>query len=342
MTIARRVQGFPPSLFAEINILARQHGAVNLGQGAPDFDGAPEVLAAAVAALESGRTSQYAPSTGTPALREAIAEHAHRFYGQTVDPERGVLVTAGASLGIYFAILGLVDPGDEVVVFEPIFDTYIPNLELAGAVPRYVSLRPPRWHFDPDELAAAFNNRTRAILINTPHNPTGKIFTREELAFIADLCQRWDVIAIMDEVYEHLVFDGAEHVRMATLPDMADRTLTLSSAGKTFGVTGFKIGWCLGPEALIEGVRRVHEFTLFAVTHPEQEAIAAGLRLPDAYYSGLREFYRPKRDFLAETLRSAGLALATPEHLGAYYLVADFGQVFDGDDMAFTRHLIEQ
>ncbi len=340
--IANRVRHFGPSVFVEINALARQYNAVNLSQGAPDFDGPPEVIAAAVQALQSGRTAQYAPSVGAPSLRAAVAEHAARHYGQSVDPEREVLIVAGASLGMFFAIMGLVDPGDEVIVFEPFFDTYLPNIQMAGGVPRFVPLRPPTWTFDPDELAAAFNRRTKAIIVNTPHNPTGKIFSREELALIADLCRQWDVVALTDEVYEHLLYDGAEHVRLATLPGMAERTLTISSAGKTFSVTGFKIGWCIGPADLLEGPMQVHAFSMFAVQHPLQEAVAAALRLPDSYFVGLQAFYQPRRDFLAAALQRAGFSLALPELLGAYYIVADFSPIFQGDDMAFARYLARE
>ncbi len=340
--MADRVRNLGPSVFAEINALAAQYQAVNLGQGAPDFDAPPPVIQAAVDALRSGQTAWYAPSTGTPALRQAVAEHARRHYGQVVDPDTDVLVVAGASLGVFFAVLGLVNPGDEVVVFEPFFDTYVPNIEMAGAVPRYVGLHPPKWTFDPDELASAFNARTRAILVNTPHNPTGKVFSRDELAIIADLCQQWDVIAIVDEVYEHLLYDGAAHVRLATLPGMAGRTVTLSSAGKTFGVTGFKIGWCIASSPLLEGIRRVHEFSMFATAHPLQEAVAAALAFPQSFYDDLRAFYGRRRDMLLAVLRESGLDVLLPEHLGAFYLVADFSRLFPADDVAFARHLVTE
>jgi len=340
--MADRVRDLGPSVFAEINALALRHRAVNLGQGAPDFDAPPAVIQSAVEALRSGQTAWYAPSVGTPALRRAVAEHARRHYGQTVDPDADVLIVAGASLGVFFAVLGLVNPGDEVIVFEPFFDTYVPNIEMAGAVPRYVGLRPPRWAFDPDELAGAFNSRTRAILVNTPHNPTGKVFSREELAIIAGLCQQWDAIAIVDEVYEHLLYDGAAHVRLATLPGMAERTVTLSSAGKTFGVTGFKVGWCIAPSPLLEGIRRVHEFSMFATAHPLQEAVATALAFPQTFYDDLRAFYALRRDMLLSMLQETGLKVLLPEQLGAFYLVADFSRVFAGDDLAFARHLVTE
>ncbi len=339
--IANRVKDFGPSVFAEINSLAREHQAVNLSQGSPDFDGPVEVIESAVTALKSGRFSQYAPSVGAPHLKQAVADHAARHYGQVIDPDSQVLILAGVSLGMFFTIMGLVNPGDEVIVFEPYFDTYVPNIEMAGAVPRFVPLRPPTWQFDPDELAAAFNNRTRAIVVNTPHNPTGKVLSREELQYIADLCQKWDVIAITDEVYEHLLYDGVQHVRMATMPGMAERTVTLSSAGKTFGVTGFKTGWCIGPADLVHGVRLMHEFSLFSVAHPLQEAVATALGFPMTYYEELMAFYTPRRDLIAETLQQVGFNLVVPDALGAFYLMADFTNLFDGDDMAFVRYLID-
>lgn len=340
--MANRVANLGPSVFAEINMLARQHQAVNLSQGAPDYDAPPEVIRSAVAALESGQTSWYAPSLGVPGLKQAVADHAQLHYGQAVDPQREVLITGGASLGIYFVLMGLINPGDEVIVFEPYFDTYVPNIEMAGGVPVYVPLHSPGWDFDPDQVTAAFNARTRAIIINTPHNPTGKAFSPEELAFLADLCQRWDVIAIMDEVYEHLLYDGVTHQRMAMLPGMAERTVTLSSAGKTFGVTGFKIGWCIGPSDLLEGAKRMHEFSMFAVAHPLQVAVATALSFPTTFYEELRAFYAPRRAALAAMLEDAGFRLVLPERLGAFYLMADFTPVFDGDDMAFARHLITE
>ncbi|MFC1959107.1 aminotransferase class I/II-fold pyridoxal phosphate-dependent enzyme [Chloroflexota bacterium] len=339
-TLANRVKNVGPSVFAEINMLARQHQAVNIGQGAPDFDGPPEVMAAAVAALESGQTAQYARSLGTPSLCQAIADHAQQHYGQTVNPETEVLIVGGASLGIYFVLMGLVNPGDEVIVFEPYFDTYVPNIEMADAIPRYVPLRPPDWSFDLDELAAAFNDRTCAILVNTPHNPTGKVFSPAELAFIAELCQKWDVVAITDEVYEHLLYDDARHIRLATLPGMAERTITISSSGKTFSITGFKIGWCIGPAPLLDGAKRIHEFSMFAVAHPLQEAVAVALQYPQTFYDDLRAFYHPRRDMMVRVLREVGFAVVLPDQLGAFYLMADFSNLFPGDDMAFARYLI--
>jgi len=319
--MSRRVAGFGTTVFAEINNLARQHGAVNLGQGAPDFDGPPEVLQAAITAVNSA-LNQYAPGTGMPIVREAIAKHAERFYGQTLDPETEVLVTSGATEGMFAAILGLTDPGDEVIVFEPVYDTYVPNMVMAGVTPRYVALRGDDWSFDPDELAKAFNSRTRAIIVNTPHNPTGKVYSRDELAAIAALCQKHDAIAITDEVYEHILYDGAAHIRLATLPGMAERTVTISSLGKTFSVTGWKVGWAMGAEALVTAVNRAHQFITYAVASPLQAAAAMALNLPSAYFRNLQALYQGKRDRMLDVLRKAGFKVLKPQ--GSYFIMADW------------------
>jgi N-succinyldiaminopimelate aminotransferase len=243
--MSQRVAGFGTTVFVEINNLARQHNAVNLGQGAPDFNGPPEVLAAAVQAV-NGALNQDAPGIGMPAVRQAIANHAERFYGQELNPETEVLVTNGTTEGIFAAILGLMDAGDEVIVFEPVYDTYVPNMVMAGVIPRYVPLRGENWTFDPNDLARAFNPRTRAIIVNTPHNPTGKVYSRAELRVIAELCQKHNVIAITDEVYEHILYDDAIHTRLATLPGMEDRTLTISTWAK---LSASPVGKSVGPSA---------------------------------------------------------------------------------------------
>lgn len=342
--MAQRVAQFGTTIFSEINTLAREHGAVNLGQGAPDFDGPPPVLAAAVSAI-NGQLNQYAPGLGMPRLREAVALHAERFYGQRLDPATEVAITAGATEAMFAAILGLTDPGDEVIVFEPVYDSYVPNMIMAGVTPRYVTLRDPDWTFDPDELAAAFNERTRAIIINTPHNPTGKIYSRDELQIIAELCQKHDVIAITDEVYEHITYDGATHNRMATLPGMAERTLTISSLGKTFSVTGWKIGWVMGPRGLVEGVNGAHQFITFAVASPLQAAAAAALSLPSTYFEELQATFQAKRDFLMGALKAAGFKVLKPQ--GAYFVMIDWRGAKGvpasvQDDVQFARWLITE
>ncbi|MGH7887397.1 MAG: aminotransferase class I/II-fold pyridoxal phosphate-dependent enzyme, partial [Candidatus Binatia bacterium] len=319
--MSRRVAGFGTTVFVEINDLARQHNAVNLGQGAPDFDGPPEVLAAAVDAVNSA-LNQYAPGIGMPAVRQAIAQHARRFYGQNLNPDSEVLVTAGATEGMFAAILGLTDPGDEVIVFEPVYDTYVPNMVMAGVTPRYVPLRGDNWQFDADELAKAFNSRTRAIIVNTPHNPTGKVFSRAELGAIADLCLKHDVIAITDEVYEHILYDDAVHTRLATLPGMRDRTLTISTLGKTFSVTGWKIGWAIGPAALVNAANQAHQFITYAVASPLQAAAATALNLPDSFFDNLRSSYQARRDRMLNVLEKIGGKVFKPS--GSFFVMIDW------------------
>ncbi len=337
--MSRRVAGFGTTVFVEINNLARQHNAVNLGQGAPDFDGPPEVLAAAVEAVNSAM-NQYAPGIGMPAVREAITRHAERFYGQKLDPETGVLVTAGATEGVFAAILGLTDPGDEAIVFEPVYDTYVPNMVMAGVTPRYVPLRGENWTFDPDELRRAFRSRTRAVVVNSPHNPTGKVYTRDELRVIADLCVKHDVIAITDEVYEHILYDDAVHTRLATLPGMEDRTVTISSLGKTFSVTGWKIGWAIGPAALVNAVNQAHQFITYAVASPLQAAAVTALNLPISFFENLRMNYQSRRDRMVDVLQKVGFKVFKPS--GSYFIMIDWRGVAPAhvkDDFQFARWL---
>lgn len=340
--MSQRVAGFGTTIFADINRLARAHGAINLGQGAPDFDGPPEVLQAAVRAVNSA-LNQYAPGNGMPAARAAIARHAERFYGQRLDPETDVLVTSGATEAVFAAILGLTDPGEEVIVFEPVYDTYVPNLVMAGVTPRYVPLRGENWTFDPDELAGAFNRRTRAVIVNTPHNPTGKVYSRDELRVIAELCQKHDAIAITDEVYEHIVYDDAMHTRLATLPGMADRTLTISSLGKTFSVTGWKVGWAVGPAQLVQAVNQAHQFITYAVASPLQAAAATALELPFEFFENLQLNYQKRRDRMIAILRAAGFKVFPPS--GSYFVMVDWRGVAPNgieDDLQFVQWLIRE
>lgn len=341
-TISQRVAGFGTTIFVEINNLARQFNAVNLGQGAPDFDGPPEVLAAAVKAVNSA-LNQYAPGIGLQAAREAIAHHAARFYGQELNPQSDVLVTAGATEGVFAAILGLTDPGDEVIVFEPVYDTYVPNIVMAGVTPRYVPLRGDEWSFDPDELARAFNQRTRAIIVNTPHNPTGKVYSRDELRTIAELCQKHDTLAITDEVYEHILYDGAIHTRLATLPGMENRTITISTLGKTFSVTGWKIGWAIGPSALVNAVNQAHQFITYAVATPLQAAAATALKLPPEFFKNLQTNYQARRDVIVRALQKAGFKVFKPQ--GSYFVMVDWRGVAPKhaqDDIQFAQWLIRE
>ncbi|MBZ0287926.1 MAG: aminotransferase class I/II-fold pyridoxal phosphate-dependent enzyme [Anaerolineae bacterium] len=337
-TYAKRVAGFATTIFTEINNIAAEHNAINLGQGRPDFDGPAEVINAAITALQSGeRVNQYAPGLGVVELRQAIANHASRFYNLDVDPKAGVVVTPGATAAVFESIMALVDPGDEVIVIEPYFDSYVPGLLMAGAKPVYVPLHPPAWTFDPDELRAAFNKNTRCILLNTPHNPSGRVFTVEELTMIAELCQEFDVTVISDDVYEHLVYDDARHIPIASLPGMFERTVTVGSLGKSFSVTGWKLGWVYGPNTLMKGVWQGHQFITFAASNPSQVAAAHALSLPGTYFEDFQAMYTIKRDIMMQGLTAAGLKAQTPE--GTYFVMADFSDVFDGDDVEFARYL---
>ncbi len=313
--------------------------AINFAQGFPDFDPPPEVVEAAHAALAAGGPyHQYATTWGAPLLRQAIADKQSAAWGRPVDPETEVTVACGATESMMAAMLAAVDPGDEVIVFEPFYENYGPDCILSGAQPRYVTLRPPDWSFDPDELRAAFGARTRAIVVNTPHNPTGKVYTREEFELIAALCQEYDAIAITDEIYEHLVYEG-DHVSMATLPGMADRTITISGASKTYSITGWRIGWLVAPAALTAGIRKVHDFLTVGAAHPLQIAVASALRFPPAFYDGLLEAYRGRRTALVEGLRDCGFQPNPPA--GAYYVMAGIEALTSLDDVAFAHRLVE-
>ncbi len=337
---SRRVATFGTTIFTEINMLAQQYDALNLGQGKPDFDAPADVIMHLVQAAQSGQYNQYAPGPGTSSLRQAVVDHAKRFYNLEIDPANGVIVTSGATEGIFAALLGLVDPGDEVIIIEPYYDSYLPGIIMANAVPVYVPLHPPAWTFDADELRAAFGKKTRALILNTPQNPSGRVFTHQELTVIAELCREYDVTVIADEVYEHLIFAPARHIPIATLPGMFERTVTVSSAGKLFSATGWKIGWVYGHPDLVEGVARAHQFITFAVHHPSQEAIAYALNLPDSYYEGFQAMYETKRQLMMAALDGGGLRYIAPE--GTYFALADFSDVFNGTPVEFTRYLTKE
>ena len=339
-TSASRVATFGTTIFTEVNTLAQQYNALNLGQGKPDFDAPQDVITQLVHAAQSGQHNQYAPGPGTASLRQAVVDHAARFYNMDINPVGGVVVTSGATEGILSAILGLVDPGDEVVVIEPYYDSYVPDIIMANAVPVYVPLHPPAWTFDTDELRSAFTRKTRALILNTPQNPTGRVFTHQELMLIAELCIEHDVTVIADEVYEHLLFAPAEHIPIATLPGMFARTVTVSSAGKLFSATGWKVGWVYGPPDLVEGVARAHQFVTFAVHHPSQEAIAYALNLPGTYYETFKAMYETKRQLMMSALDSGGLKYCAPQ--GTYFMLADYSQVFNGTPMEFTHYLVKE
>ncbi|MEU6205128.1 pyridoxal phosphate-dependent aminotransferase [Micromonospora musae] len=339
--LVARMRPFGTTIFAEMSALAVRTGAVNLGQGFPDTDGPPEMLAAAAEALRSGQ-NQYPPGPGIPALRAAVAAHQRRFWGLEYDPDGEVVVTAGATEAVAAAILALCEPGDEVVCFEPYYDSYAASIALAGAVRRPVTLRPVdngRYAFDPEALRAAFGPRTRLVLLNSPHNPTGKVFTPAELALVAELCQEHDAYAVTDEVYEHLVFTdaAAPHLPLATLPGMRERTLRISSAGKTFSCTGWKIGWASGPARLVSALLRVKQFLTFVNAAPLQPAAAVALGLPDEYFNGFRAGLQARRDQLVEGLNDAGFDVLAPE--GTYFVTADVTPLGGRDGVEFCRAL---
>jgi N-succinyldiaminopimelate aminotransferase len=333
--IASRLREFGATIFGEMSQLALDTGSINLGQGFPDTDGPLEIIEAANAAMRAGH-NQYPPPTGIPDLRRAIAEHQRRFYGLGVDPDTEVLVTAGATEAIAAAILALCNPGDEVAAFEPYYDSYPANIAMAGAVRRPITLRAPDFALDVDALRATIGPRTRLLILNTPHNPTGKVFTRDELTEIAQVCIEHEVIVVADEVYEHLTY-GVPHIPMASIPGMADRTITVSSAGKTFSFTGWKVGWLCASAELVTAVRTVKQFLTYVNAAPFQHAIAPALRLGDDYYDGFREQHRAKRDLVVSGLQQAGFTTYTPQ--GTYFVTSDIRSFGESDAMAFCRAL---
>ncbi len=332
--LTERMQPFATTVFAEMSALAVRTGAINLGQGFPDTDGPASLLEDAVGAIRGG-ANQYPPGPGVPALREAVAAHQARFRGLTVDPA-DVLVTVGATEAIAATVLALTTPGDEVVTFEPYYDSYAATVALAGATRRTVVLRSPDFAVDEAALRAAFSDRTRVVLLNTPHNPTGKVFTRAELELVARLAVEHDAVVVADEVYEHMTY-GVPHVSIATLPGMAERTLTISSAGKTFSVTGWKVGWVHGPSELVGAVRAVKQFLTFVGSGPFQPAVAKALALPDEYFDGLRADLARKRDLLVSGLEAAGFATNRPD--GTYFVTADAAPLGYTDAMALCWDL---
>lgn len=338
--LAERMRGFGTTIFAEMTALAQRTGAINLGQGFPDTDGPAEVLDAAVAAIRSGR-NQYPPGPGVPELRAAISEHQARFYGLAVDPDTEVLVTAGATEAIATTLLALLEQGDEVVMFEPYYDSYAACVALAGGVRRTVPLRAPGFEVDEAQLRAAFSERTRVVLLNTPHNPTGKVFTSAELARVGELARQHGAIVVSDEVYEHLLFDdgptGGRHLPVATVPGLAERTVTISSAGKTFSVTGWKVGWLHGPSEIVDAVRAVKQFVTFVASGPFQPAVATGLRLPDEVFTSLGATLQAGRDLLCEGLRAAGLTPLVPA--GTYFVIVDGADLGYDDGLALCQDL---
>jgi N-succinyldiaminopimelate aminotransferase len=335
----RRLAGLGTTIFAEMSARAVATGSINLGQGFPDTDGPPEIARAAADAILTGRGNQYPPGPGVPELRQAIAAHAERYYGLSYDPDTEVLVTAGATEAIAAAMLALVEPGDEVIAFEPYYDSYAANIAMAGGVRVPVTLRPPGFRPDIGELARAVTDRTRLILVNTPHNPTGSVFTRDELAAIAELAVQRDLLVLTDEVYEHIAFDR-EHVPLARFPGMRERTVTVSSAGKTFSFTGWKIGWVKAAPELVTAVKTAKQFLTYVSGGPFQYAIAQALALPDEYYTALRDGLRAKRDLFAAGLAAIGFEVYPPQ--GTYFITADIAPLGEPDGIEFCRTLPER
>ena len=338
--LATRLAGFGASIFAEMTALAVATGAINLGQGFPDYDGPREVLDEAVRNIHIGN-NQYPPGIGVAELRTGVAEHQRRFWNLSYDPDAEILITMGATEALAGALLGILNPGDEVVVFEPLFDTYAGCVALAGAHLSPVTLRPlptGRYGFDPDDLRRAVTDRTRVILLNSPHNPTGMVFSQDELAIVADIACERDLIVVSDEVYEHLTFDAATHIPIATMPGMFERTITISSGGKSFNTTGWKIGWACAPQPLVSATRMAKQLFTFAGGTPFQSAIAAGLRLPDSYFAHLASDLQRKRDIVQSALADAGLKPITPQ--GTYFITADISdRMTSPDSVEFCRAL---
>jgi aspartate/methionine/tyrosine aminotransferase len=337
--LSSRVQFFTESIIREMSRLAARYDAINLAQGMPDFETPQEIKDAACRAIQEG-FNQYAVTWGAPALREAIAEKAMRFNGIQCDPDKHITVCCGATECMMATMLAIINPGDEVIVFQPFYENYGPDGLLSGATPVWVQLREPDWSFDREELARAFGGRTRAIIINTPNNPTGKVFSRDELSFIAELCVKHDVLAITDEIYEHIILNDQPHISLATLDGMAERTITISGLSKTFSVTGWRLGYCIAPEEVTGGIRRVHDFLTVGAPHPLQVAGVAALKLPESYYAKLREDYRRRASILLPYLHKAGFKFNDPA--GAYYVMTDISSFGGDDDHTFNRKLIEQ
>ena len=336
--LAARTEGFTESVIREMTRLNSVHGGINLAQGFPNFP-APEALKEAAKRAIDADVNQYAITWGSKSLRDALSKTYMDLYAMSVDPETMLTVTCGATEAMISTLLAIVDPGDEVIVLEPFYENYGPDTDICGAKPVYVPLRPPANVFDPDELRRAFSTRTKAIIVNTPNNPTGRVFTREELTLIAELCIEHDAIAITDEIYEHIRYEG-EHIPIATLPGMADRTVTISGASKTFSVTGWRVGWIVASPELTNGIRKVHDFVTVGAPAPLQEAVAAGLALGRPYYDALGAEYRARRDLLMAALDQAGFAPRRPD--GAYYILCDIGPFGFRDDMMFALWLVSE
>ncbi|TMK53283.1 MAG: aminotransferase class I/II-fold pyridoxal phosphate-dependent enzyme [Actinobacteria bacterium] len=338
MRVSKKAASFTESVIRDMTRLAIKHNAINLAQGFPDFAAPEEIKEAAKRAIDAD-INQYAITWGAKPFRDAIAEKFARTYGVAVDPETQLCVTCGSTEAMMSAALAVIDPGDEVVVFEPFYENYGPDAILSGATPRFVTLHEPDWHFDVAELAAAFNERTRAIIINSPNNPTGKVFTRAELEQIAALCQKWGVVAITDEIYEFMTYEGTVHIPLITIPGMEDRTILINAMSKTYSVTGWRVGWCISSPELTSGIRKVHDFLTVGAAAPLQEAGVVALNLPDAYYTALGDQYLERRDLMLNILEGAGFKTYKP--YGAYYIMTDCSSLGYDDDVTAARSLTE-
>jgi aminotransferase len=337
--ISHKAAQFTESVIREMTRLAMEHGAINLSQGFPDF-AAPDVLKKAAAEAVFADVNQYAITWGAKSFRDALVHKTKRFLGIDIDPEREITVSCGSTEGMIDVLLAIINPGDEVIVFEPFYENYGPDAIISGAIPRYVQLRRPDWSFDESELAAAFNNNTKAIIINTPNNPTGKVFSAEELRLIASLCQKWDVLAITDEIYEHIIYDGARHVSPVTLDGMRERTIVVNGMSKTYSVTGWRVGYIIAPPGITGAIRKMHDFVTVGAPAPLQEAGAVALRLPDSYYADLAIHYQQRRDRLMRVLEEAGLNPLLPK--GAYYIMCDIGKWGYPNDVEFAKFMVKE
>jgi aminotransferase len=334
-----RALKFTESVIREMTRVCLKHGGVNLAQGFPDFPAPAEIKEAARKAIQAD-LNQYAITWGEPNLRQAVAEKFAWYNGVTIDPEREITVCCGSTESMISSLMAIVNSGEEVIVFEPFYENYGPDTILCDARPRFVTLHEPDWHFNEQELTKAFNNKTKAIVINTPNNPTGKVFSRDELQFIADLCLKWNVVAVTDEIYEHILYDGTKHVSIASLPGMREQTITINSISKTYSLTGWRVGWAIAPSSLTSSIRKVHDFLTVGAPHPLQEAAAAALRMDRNYYRTLATEYEKRREYFSQVLEETGFRIYRPH--GAYYIMTDVGHFGFSDDVAFALHLVEK
>ncbi len=336
---SKKTDQFTESVIREMTQLAVKHNAVNLGQGVPDFPCPPELKDAAVKAILDD-INQYPITFGDKLLRQALAEKYSAALGFSIDPETEITVTCGTTEALMASIMALVDPGEEIIVFEPYYENYLPQTILCGAVVRHVQLKPPRWQFDPDELRQTFSDKTRAIIVNTPHNPTGRVFTTAELTMIAELCQKWGVFMITDEIYEHILYDGARHIHPASLPDMRDLTITITGLSKTYSLTGWRLGWAIANPVITTAIRKVHDFLTIAAPAPLQRAAVQGINLPTSFYLDLAQEYATKRHYMMETLDKIDMPYCKPD--GAYYIFSEVSKYNFVSDIDFAKHLLEK